>query len=111
VSGSSGAWFILKPWLGLVAAITAGAIAHQFGAEGTFDDCRAISPGPLLIVAILCLAAAVAGAWVSSQVARAPSEDASRRLVGVISVGFAALAGFATVIPMVASLMLPPCFQ
>jgi hypothetical protein len=111
VTGSSRLWSLLKPWAGLVAAILAGAIAHQFGAEGTFDNCLKISPIPLLIVAIICLAAATAGAWSSSQVARESSEDGTRRLVAVISVGFAALAVFATIIPMIASLMLPPCFQ
>ena len=107
----SGLWPAAKPWAGLVAAVAGAALAHQFGAFGTFDHCPAISPGPLLAVAAACLLAIVAGGWASAQVARQGSESASRRLVALVSVGMAALALFATLLPMVAALTLPRCFQ
>ena len=99
------------PWAGLVAGVVGGALAHQFGSEGTFNHCAVTSPIPLLVVALVCMAAAGAGAWASWRVARNDSEGASRRLIGVVSVGMAALALFSTILPMAASLLLPPCFQ
>jgi hypothetical protein len=104
-------WQALKPWAGLIAAVAGAAVAHQFGAFGTFDHCPTISPGPLLAVAAVCLLAVIAAAWVSAQVARLGSESGSRRLVAVVSVGMAALVVFATVLPMIAALTLPRCFQ
>jgi len=108
---ANGLWEAFRPWAGLVAAVLAGAVAHEFGAFGTFDHCAAISPGPLLIVAAVCLVVALAGAWVSAQVARVSSETPPRKLAGVISVGFALLVLMATILPMIASLTLPQCFQ
>jgi len=107
----SGPWQAFKPWAGLVAAVVGAAVAHQFGAFGTFDHCPAINPGPLLAVAALCMIAVIAAASASAQVARRGSESGPRRLVAVISVGMAALALFATLLPMIAALTLPRCFQ
>jgi hypothetical protein len=104
-------WQAFRPWAGLAAAVLAGAVAHEFGAFGTFDHCFAISPGPLLIIAVICLILAIAGAWVSAQVARLSSESAPRKVAAVVSVGMAALVLVATILPMIASLTLPPCFQ
>jgi len=104
-------WRLFKPWTGLVASVLAAVIAHQFGSEGTFDNCLAISPGPLLAVAALCGAAAILGGWSSSQVARGRGEAKSRKLIAIISVGMAVLVLFAILLPMIASVTLPPCFQ
>ena len=104
-------WQAFRPWAGLTAAVVGAAVAHQFGAFGSFDHCAAIDPGPLLVVAAACLIAIVAAAWASAQVIRLGSESPARRLVAVVSVGFAGLALFATVLPMIASLTLPRCFQ
>jgi hypothetical protein len=111
VSGSAELWHLFKPWTGLVAAVVAAAVAHQFGADATFDNCLATSPGPLLVVAILCGAVAIVGGWSSAQVARKRSEENPRKLIAIVSVGFAGLALFAILLPMIASLTLPPCFQ
>ena len=107
----SGLWVALKPWAGLVAAVIGAGVAHQFGADATFDDCLANSPGPLLAVATLCILVVLAAGWASGQVARLSSEAPPRRLVAFVSVGMAALALFAIVLPMIASLTLPPCFR
>ena len=104
-------WQAFKPWAGLAAAVVGAAVAHQFGAFGSFDHCTTISPVPLLIVAAACLIATVAAAWASARVIRLGSESPARRLMAVVSVGFAGLALFATVLPMIASLTLPRCFQ
>ena len=105
-----GAWRLFQPWAGLVAAVLGAGIAHQFGAEGMFDDCQRIGPGPLQIVAIICILGALVGGWVSLPVLR-ESESGARRVIAAVSIGFAGLGVFATLLPVIASLILPPCFQ
>ena len=98
----------MMPWAGLVVGIVGAGFVHQFGSEGVFNDCRAVSPAPLLIVALigllLCLAAGLAS-WRSVR-----SDSGARRVIGVISAGSAALFAFAIILPMIAALLLPPCF-
>lgn len=111
MTASKPLWRASKPWAGLVVGVTGGAVAHQFGADGTFDDCLSISPGLLLIVAVICFLATLAAAWFSLEVVRERSEGATRRLVAVVSTGMAGLVLFAILLPVIASIMLPPCFQ
>ena len=99
---------MLVPWAGLVIGLVAAGLVHQFGAEGTFNDCRTVSPGPLLVVSIVGLLAST-GAGVTSM-GPARSETGARRVIAVISVGMAALFAFAIILPMIAALILPPCF-
>ena len=108
---SSGFWPLFQPWVGLVAAVLAGGIAHQFGSEGMFDDCQRIGPGPVQIVAILCIIGALIGGWLSFLILRAEGESNARRVIAIVSVGMAILAVFATLLPLIASLTLPLCFQ
>ncbi len=102
---------LFMPWTGLVAAVIGGGLAHQYGSEGAFDNCRAISPVPLLIVSLLCLVLIAAGGLESWRVVRADSETPARKIVAVVSVGMIPLFVIAVLLPMVASLVLPPCFQ
>jgi hypothetical protein len=99
------------PWAGLVVGLAAAGIAHQFGSEGVFNDCAVNSPVPLLIVALLCIAATAAAGLASWRIAANRSEGPTRRLVGLVSGGTAALFVFAMLLPMIASLLLPRCFQ
>lgn len=98
------------PWAGLVAGTLAAGFAHQFGSEGTFDKCHAVAPGPVLLVAaagfLICAFTGLAS-WRSLR----GEEDIARRIVASISVGCAALFALAILLPMIASLVLPPCFQ
>jgi hypothetical protein len=100
--------FILLPWAGLVVGLVAAGFVHQFGAEGVFNDCRSISPVPLLIVSFVGLLASMGAGAASLRSAR--TEAGAARVVAVISVGMAALFGFAILLPMIAALVLPPCF-
>ena len=102
---------LFMPWAGLVAGTIGGALAHQFGSEDVFNSCRAISPVPLLIVCVVSLLLVVAGGWESWRVVRADAETPARKIVGIISVGCIALFAMAILLPMVASLVIPPCFQ
>jgi hypothetical protein len=108
VKHASGLRGMLVPWAGLVIGLVAAGFVHQFGAQGMFNDCRTVSPGPLLIVSLVGLLASI-GAGVAS-IGPARSETGARRVVAVISVGMAALFVFAIVLPMIAALILPPCF-
>jgi hypothetical protein len=106
-NGSFGEAFM--PWAGLVVGVLAAAVVHQFGSDGTFDKCGTIAPAPLLIVAAFGLSACGISGLLSWRSLRA-SEDHPRRVVAIISVGSAALFGLAILYPMIAAIMLPPCF-
>ena len=101
---------LFMPWAGLVAAIVGAGVAHQFGSEGTFDSCTAISPVPLLVVSLLCLLLVAAGAVGSWRVFREELETPARKLVAIISLASSALFALAILLPMIASLIIPPCF-
>jgi hypothetical protein len=102
---------IFMPWAGLVAGIVGAGLAHQFGSEGVFDDCALISPVPLLIVSVVSLVLVIVGGLESLRVVRADSETPARRIVAVVSIGSVALFIMAMLLPMIASLVLPPCFM
>jgi tellurite resistance protein TehA-like permease len=99
----------LAPWAGLVVGLVAFSVVHQYGSDGTFDDCQAVSPGPLLIVALLGLLACAASALASWRTMRGSANE-PRRVIAVISIGLGALFVFAIVLAIVAALVLPPCF-
>jgi ABC-type transport system involved in multi-copper enzyme maturation permease subunit len=100
----------LAPWAGLVIGLTALGVVHQYGSDGVFDDCQAVSPGPLLIVAFLGFLAC-AGAALTSWRSMHGSSAGPSRVIAIISVGSAILFAFAILLAMIAALVLPPCFQ
>jgi len=97
------------PWSGLVAGLACLIVVHQFGSEGTFDDCRDIAPGPVMIVAILGLIACLAAGLVSWRGTRG-SDRSARRLIGTISFACSLLFAFAIFLAIIAIVLLPPCF-
>jgi hypothetical protein len=101
----------LMPWSGLAIGIVAAGVDHQFGAEGVFNSCGAISPVPILIVSLLAIAATVLGALLSVRILRDDAETQARKVIAAVSVGSAALFVFAMILPVIASLILPACFQ
>ena len=98
------------PWSGLVVGLAGTGLVHQFGSEATFNHCAAASPVPILIGSIVGIVVTFAAALESWRVARNSSEGPSRRLVGIVSVGTAALFVMAMLLPMIASLVIPQCF-
>lgn len=98
------------PWSGLVFGLAGAGFVHQFGSQGVFNDCTAASPVPVLIAAAVGIVVAVAAAIASWGVVRNASEGPSRRLVGIVSVGVAALFVMTMLLPMIASLVIPRCF-
>ena len=100
---------LATPWLGLIIGLPALIMVHQFGSQGTFDDCRDLAPGPVMAVAIVGLVACVLSGLASWRgIAAYP--DSARRLAGIISFACAILFAFAIVLAIIATLMLPPCF-
>ena len=97
------------PWAGLAVSLLAVAFVHQFGSDNSFDHCWAAAPFPILFVAMIGLAACAVSGLVSWRSFRGESEVA-RRVIATISVGCAAVFGLAILLPMIATLMLPPCF-
>jgi hypothetical protein len=102
---------LAMPWAGLLIGVIALAIAHQFGSDGTFDHCGSISPGPLLVVSLLAIASTLGGALVSWSVFRKDAETQARKVIAVISMGSSALFILAMIFPVIAALVIPPCFQ
>ena len=102
---------LFMPWAGLVAGTIGAGFAHQFGSEGSFDNCSRFSPIPLLIVALFCLLVVAIAGLESWHVLRGESETPARRLVATISVGTVFLFVMAILLPMIASLVISPCFQ
>jgi hypothetical protein len=99
------------PWAGLAIGVIALAVAHQFGSDGSFDHCGSISPAPLIVVSLLAIAATLAGAFVSWNVYRQDAEPQARKVISAISMGSAALFTVAMIFPIIAALVIPPCFQ
>lgn len=97
------------PWTGLVVGLVSLTIVHQFGSQGTFDDCRRLAPVPVLIVAIGGLLVCIAAGLVSWRGTRGSDENA-RRLVGIISFACSIFFAFAIGLAILAVLVLPPCF-
>ena len=103
-------WFdALAPWAGLVIGLAAFAFVHQYGSDGSFNDCDRVSPGPLLIVALLGLLACLGSAYASWRTMRGSGNE-PLRVVAVISIGSAAFFVFAILLAIIAALVLPPCF-
>ena len=100
----------ILPWAGLVVGLVALSVVHQFGSEGAFDDCQVNAPVPVLLIALLGLAACVASGLASWRSLRGSANE-SRRVIAIMSAGLAALFTFAILLAIVANLVLPPCFQ
>ena len=98
------------PWSGLVIGLVGTGLVHQFGSEGVFNHCAAASPVPIVIGAVVGIAVTLVAARISWSVVRNSSEGPSRRLIGVVSVGAAALFAMTMLLPLLASLIIPPCF-
>ena len=100
-----------KPWAGLAIGIVGTGFAHQFGSDSVFNDCQVASPLAVLLACFIGIAVTVIAALWSWGVASDRDEGQARRLIGIISVGTAALFVMATLLPLIAAVLIPPCFQ
>ena len=99
-----------RPWAGLALGTLGAGIAHQLGADSTFQDCAASSPWMVIVATIIGLSLIGFGALMSWRVYGAKGEAPARRLVAVVSVMSCALFALAVVLPLIASLVIPPCW-
>jgi hypothetical protein len=97
------------PWAGLAAGTVGAGFAHQTGSDGVFDEC-ASSPGLVLVVCFIGIAITAAGAFASWGVYRTDTEGPARRLIATVSLGTAALLVLAMILPIIASLVIAPCY-
>ena len=98
------------PWAGLVVGLIAASVVHQVGSAGSFNNCLGVSPGPLLAVAALGLIACAGSGLASWRGTRGSSVEVTR-VIGAVSAGIAALFMFLILLAVIATLVLPPCFE
>lgn len=99
------------PWAGLALGTLGAGLAHQLGADSTFQDCRVGSPFIVILAAILGLLLIAGGALGSLQVYNEQGETQSRRLVAAVSLMACAIYAIATILPSIAALLIPRCWQ
>ena len=99
------------PWSGLALGTLGAGLAHQIGSDSTFQDCTVGSPLVIIIATVLGLALVALGALGSWRVYSAKAEAPARHLVSVISLMACALFTLAIVLPFIAAMLIPRCWQ
>ena len=99
------------PWAGIALGTLGGGLAHQIGADSTFQDCRAGSPGIIFVATIVGIALVTLGAFWSWRVYNAESETPARKMIATVSLMASALFALAILLPFIASLVIPGCWQ
>jgi hypothetical protein len=99
------------PWSGLALGTVGVALAHQIGADSTFQDCHFSSPTIVIAGAIVGLVVVALGALGSWRVYGADAETPSRRMIAVVGLMACALYALAIILPFIASLVIPRCWE
>ena len=99
------------PWAGIALSTLGGGLAHQIGADSTFQDCAVGSPGIVFVATIVGIALVTIGALASWRVYVSDSEPPARRFVATVSLMASALFALAIILPFVASWIIPRCWQ
>ena len=94
-------------WEHSVFALPFALCGAMLAAPGAVE----LPAGPVRLVGILCIAAMIVGGWASWTTLREPEAKPTLRLIAFVSIGMAALGIFALLLPLIASLILPPCFE
>ena len=98
------------PWAGLALGTAGYFLAHQLGSDSTFQDCRVGSPFLVIIATLAGLAVIALGALGSWRVYGAGEETPGRRLVAVVGLMACALYAIGVLLPVIAALIIPPCW-
>ena len=98
------------PWAGLALGTLGAGLAHQIGAEATFQDCRFSSPGIVILGTIVGLLLVALGALGSWRVYGSDAETPARRLVSMVSLMACGLFTLAIILPFIASMVIPRCW-
>ena len=98
------------PWAGLALGTLGAGLAHQVGADTTFENCRLGSPATVIIAAVVGLALVALGALGSWRVYS--GEEASvRRFIAIVGLMACAVYAIAIVLPIIAALLIPGCWK
>ena len=98
------------PWSGIVLGTLGEAVAHQLGSDGVFQDCRT-SPLIVIVGTILGLALVALGALGSWRVYEGDGETPARKMLAIVSLMACAIFAMAILLPFIASLVIPRCWQ
>jgi hypothetical protein len=99
------------PWAGLALGTLGAGLAHQIGADSTFEDCAFSSPLVVTIGAIVGLVLVALGAIGSSRVHRDKGEAPVRRFIAAVSLMACAIYALAIILPFIASMVIPRCWK
>lgn len=98
------------PWAGLALGTLGGGLAHQIGADATFQDCRFSSPWIVILAAAVGLSLVALGAVGSWQVYSGEDQGPARRFIAIVSLMSCGIYAMAIVLPLIASLVIPRCW-
>jgi hypothetical protein len=99
------------PWAGLALGTLGAGLAHQLGADSTFQDCRVGSPLVVTIATIVGLVLIALGAAGSWRVYGAEEEGPARRFIAAVSTMACAFYTMAVILPFIAAMMIPRCWH
>jgi hypothetical protein len=99
------------PWAGLALGTLGVGLTHQIGSDSTFQDCRVGSPLVVIIAVTVGLILVAIGALGSWRVYGADSETPARRMIAVVSMLACAIYTMAIVLPFIAALVIPRCWE
>jgi hypothetical protein len=100
-----------QPWAGLALGTLGAGLAHQVGSDSTFQDCRVGSPAVVIVGTIIGLALVALGALGSWRIYGAEGEAPARRFIAIVSVMACAVYALAILLPFIASLVIPRCWE
>ena len=98
------------PWAGLALGTVGFFLAHQVGADATFQDCRFSSPWVIVGGTVAALAVIGLGALGSWGVYAASAESPARRLVAIVGLLACGLYTMGVILPVLAALIIPGCW-
>ena len=99
------------PWAGIALGTLGGGLAHQIGVDATFQDCHYSSPVIVILGAVIGLVLVGLGALWSWRVYSAENEAPGRHMIAVVSLMASAIFALAIILPVIASLVIPRCWQ
>ena len=98
-------------WAALAAGAAAWFVSQQVGSDISFRHCHSSGAFPVMIIGLLALALAGAGAFFSHRVwDREAAEEAGKPFIALIGMLVAALLALAIVYQTVAAFIIPSCF-
>ena len=98
------------PWAGIALGTLGEAVAHQLGSDSVFQDCR-VSPLVVIVGTIAGLALVALGAFASWRVYESDGETPARRMISIVSLMACAIFAMAIILPFIACLVIPRCWQ